>query len=372
MLKIGITGQSGFLGTHLHNTFGLYPEEFIRIPFEDAYFQDSKKLKHFVEQCDVIIHLAAMNRHHEPEMIYKTNIGLVKKLIEALEHNTNQPHVLYSSSIQEDVDNLYGKSKKEGREMLAEWAKRNQALFTGFVFPNIYGPFGNPYYNSFIATFSHQLTHSETPRIEIDQKVPLLYVSEAVAVILDAVREKVNKREYRIKHSAERGVEEILGILKIFKNTYFEKGIIPELKDQLEINLFNTFRNYIDIKQHNPVHLKLNTDERGSFVETIKSKIGGQFSFSTTKPGITRGDHFHTHKIERFVVIHGKARIQLRRIGTNEVLNFYLTGDNPSFVDMPVWYTHNITNIGKEDLYTLFWINEFYDPEDPDTFYEKV
>ena len=372
MLSIGITGQSGFLGTHLYNTLGLYPKEFKRIPFEDVYFEDTNKLNKFVKQCDVIIHLAAMNRHHDPETIYKTNIGLVKKLIEALEQNVNKPHILYSSSVQEDIDNLYGRSKKEGREMLAEWAKDNGTLFTGFVFPNIFGPFGKPYYNSFIATFSHQLTHSETPKIEVDKKVPLLYVSEAVAVILDAVRKKANYTEYRVQHTAERGVTEILGILTGFRNTYFEKSIIPELKDQFEINLFNTFRTYIDIKQHYPVHLKKNTDNRGSFVETIKSNIGGQFSFSTTKPGITRGNHFHTRKIERFVVIKGQARIQLRRIGTNEVLNFDLDGDHPAFVDMPVWHTHNITNTGEEDLYTIFWISEFFDADDPDTYNEKV
>jgi UDP-2-acetamido-2,6-beta-L-arabino-hexul-4-ose reductase len=118
--------------------------------------------------------------------------------------------------------------------------------------------------------------------------------------------------------------------------------------------------------------LKLNTDDRGSFVETVKLNSGGQISFSTTKPGITRGNHFHTRKAERFAVIKGKARIQLRRIGTDEVLNFYLDGDNPSFVDMPVWYTHNITNIGNEEVYTIFWISEFFDPNDPDTYFEEV
>ena len=128
----------------------------------------------------------------------------------------------------------------------------------------------------------------------------------------------------------------------------------------------------MDIENHFPVKLKQSTDERGSFVETIKLNSGGQVSFSTTKPGITRGNHFHTRKAERFAVIKGKARIQLRRIGTDKVLNFELDGNEPSYVDMPVWYTHNITNVGDDDLYTIFWINEFFDPDDPDTFFEKV
>ena len=157
-----------------------------------------------------------------------------------------------------------------------------------------------------------------------------------------------------------------------FKTSYFEKGLFPELKDRFEINLFNTFRCYMDIARHFPVNLTMNTDERGSFVETVKTQLGGQVSFSTTKPGITRGNHFHTRKIERFAVIRGKARIQLRRIGTSEVMNFDLDGSQPGYVDMPVWYTHNITNTGTEELYTIFWINEFFDPNDPDTYYEIV
>jgi len=372
MIKIGITGQSGFLGTHLFNTLGLYPEKFLRIPFEDSYFEDTIKLYQFVTQCDIIVHLAAVNRHNDPEFIYHTNVTLVKKLIDALELTDHCPHILYSSSIQEDIDNLYGKSKKEGREMLAEWSKKNNALFTGFVFPNIFGPFGDPYYNSFIATFCYQLTHEETPKIDVDKTVLLLYVADTVKIIIDAIFNKLNKEEFRISSFTERKVTDILEILKTYRSTYFIKGTIPELKDQFEINLFNTFRTYIDLKQHNPVKLKLNSDERGSFVETVKTNLGGQFSFSTTKPGVTRGNHFHIRKIERFAVIKGNALIQLRRIGTNEVLKFELNGDEPSFVDMPIWYTHNITNIGKEDLYTLFWVNEFFDPDNPDTYYEKV
>ena len=138
------------------------------------------------------------------------------------------------------------------------------------------------------------------------------------------------------------------------------------------MNLFNTFRSYIKHETFFPFYLTKNTDERGSFVETIKLQIGGQVSFSTTKPGITRGNHFHTRKIERFAVIKGKALIEIRKIGTDEIFSFELNGDKPSFVDMPIWYTHNITNIGNEELYTIFWINEFFNAEDADTFFEKV
>ena len=165
---------------------------------------------------------------------------------------------------------------------------------------------------------------------------------------------------------------EILEQIKLYKTEYSDKGLFPSLNNKFEINLFNTFRCYMEISNHYPVKLVKNTDERGTFVETIKTGLGGQISFSTTKPGITRGNHFHIRKIERFAVIKGKARIQLRRIGTDKVLNFDLDGNEPAYVDMPIWYTHNITNVGDEELYTIFWINEFFDPNDPDTFFEKV
>ncbi len=402
MLKIGITGQAGFIGTHLYNFFGTKKEEVTRIPFEDAYFSDLTVLRKFVSQCDVIIHLAALNRHNDPQTIYDTNMLLVHKLISALEDTHSKPHVLFASSTQEERDNLFGKSKREGREMLASWAQRNKAAFTGLIIPNVFGPFGNPYYNSVVATFCHQVTHNEQPKIEIDAELKLIYIGELVEIVWEKITNHQSpitnyqlpitnhqsagieqcpplegaggghQTAYAIPHSSQKKVTDLLALINYDKETYFDQGIIPKLSDRFEVNLFNTFRCYMDIATHYPVALRLNTDERGTFVETLKLNSGGQVSFSTTKPGITRGNHFHTRKIERFIVIKGKARIQLRRIGTMEVLNFDLDGNNPSYVDMPVWYTHNITNTGTEDLYTMFWINEFFDPTDTDTFFESV
>jgi UDP-2-acetamido-2,6-beta-L-arabino-hexul-4-ose reductase len=372
MIKTGITGQAGFIGTHLYNFFGLKKDEVMRIPFEDNYFEDASKLEYFVKQCDVIIHLAALNRHNDPQIIYETNISLVKKLLKALDSTGSKPHLLFSSSTQEERDNMFGKSKREGRELLAGWAKENNSPFTGLVIPNVFGPFGNPYYNSVVATFSHQLTHNEEPKIEIDAQLKLIYIGELVELIWKAIKDKDSREEYKIPHTSEKKVTEILELVKLYKTSYMDKGVFPVLKDKFEVNLFNTFRCYMDIPNRFPVKLIMNTDDRGTFVETIKTGLGGQVSFSTTKPGITRGNHFHTRKIERFAVIKGKARIQLRRIGTDKVLNFDLDGKEPSYVDMPIWYTHNITNVGDEELYTIFWINEFFNPEDPDTFFEKV
>jgi UDP-2-acetamido-2,6-beta-L-arabino-hexul-4-ose reductase len=175
-----------------------------------------------------------------------------------------------------------------------------------------------------------------------------------------------------IPNTSEIKVSTLLQKLREYKENYFFKGEIPCLDKPSDRDLWNTFLCYIDHKSFFPYHLKLNTDNRGSFVETVKLNSGGQVSFSTTVPGITRGNHFHTRKAERFAVIKGKARIELRRIGTQEVISFELDGSQPSFVDMPVWYTHNITNVSDDELYTIFWISEHFDANDPDTFFEQV
>ncbi len=233
---------------------------------------------------------------------------LVKKLLKALDSTGSKPHILFSSSTQEERDNMFGKSKREGRELLANWAKENNAKFTGLVIPNVFGPFGNPYYNSVVATFSHQLTHNEEPKIEIDAQLKLIYIGELVELIWKAIRDKDSREEYKIPNTSEKKVTEILGLIKLYKTSYMDKGVFPVLNDKFEINLFNTFRCYMDIPNHYPVKLVMNTDDRGTFVETIKTGLGGQVSFSTTKPGITRGNHFHTRKIERFAVIKGKGK----------------------------------------------------------------
>ena len=375
MINTGITGQSGFIGTHLYNYLNLNKNEITLIPFEDKFFEEEALLNDFVRNCDTIVHLAAMNRHGDPQVIYDTNISLVKKLIKALEDTGSRPHVLLASSTQEEWDNMYGKSKLEGRILLEQWAMRNNASFTGLVIPNVFGSFGNPFYNSVIATFCHQLTHNEQPKLDTDAELRLIYVGELVNVIYNKIiagNSTEGIQKFDVPHSSEVRVSEILTVLERFKKQYFTGHTIPELASVFERNLFNTFRCYIDYKSYFPVMLKKNADHRGDFTETVKTSLGGQFSFSTTLPGITRGDHYHTRKIERFIVIKGKARIELRRIGTSGVFGFNLDGRDPSFVDMPVWHTHNITNTGTEELITLFWINEFFDPADPDTFFEKV
>ena len=372
MKKIGITGQNGFAGAYLFNAISLLKDEFQLVPFERSFFENENQLQRWVKQCDTIVHLAAKNRHTDPQVIYDTNVNLVKKLVKALEITQAKPQVIFSSSTQEEKDNPYGKSKKEGRDLLAAWAETHGGKFSGLIIPNVFGPFGKPFYNSVVATFCYQLCNNQEPKIETDALIKLIYIDELAKVIIDAIRNDIHNPEWKVEHTGEYYVSQILLQLQEFKKQYFESGIFPSLQNKFSVDLFNTFRSYINLKYYFPYRLKQNTDNRGTFVELAKLQQGGQISFSTTHPGITRGNHFHTRKIERFAVIKGKAMIQLRKYNTDEVLNFELTGDEPSYVDMPVWYTHNITNTGTDELYTIFWINEFFDPADPDTYFETV
>ena len=372
MIKVGITGSKGFIGYHLYQTLALHKQEFTLIEFDRRFFDDNQNLDAFVSSCNVIVHLAALNRHNDPQLIYETNTLLVKKLIASLERTASKAHLIVSSSTQEECDNVYGKSKRDGRLLLSEWANRSGGSFSGLIIPNVFGPFGHPYYNSVISTFCHQISRGEIPKIEVDRQLKLIYVGDLVEQIIHVIRTDDNTHKLVIPHTAETKVSEILTLLEYFRKSYQEKGEISVLQNDFEHKLFNTYRCYMDISSYFPKKFVQHLDNRGGFFEIARHGIPGQTSFSTTLPDITRGNHFHTRKIERFAVIKGKAIIQLRKIGTNEVHNFNLDGDEPAYIDMPIWYTHNIKNIGEDTLYTIFWINESYDANDPDTYFEIV
>lgn len=371
MIKVGVTGSNGFIGWHLCRNLELDGSKFQLIVFNRAWFHENSNLDSFVSRCDIIVHLAGLNRHSEESAIYDTNIGLAVRLVDSFKRTGFKGQVIFSSSIQEERNNTFGTSKKVARELFAIWAKESGATFHGVIIPNVYGAFGVPFYNSVISTFCHQLVNNETPSIETDATLNLIYINDLVKKIIDLFHSETNDNII-IEHTDTYKVSEILQLLNTYKSKYFEKGQIPSFKNQFEINLFNTFRSYFNLKDHFPIKYKNNIDERGNFVEIVRLETGGQISFSTTKKGITRGNHFHTRKIERFSVIKGKASIQLRKIGGKEVFDYYLSGDEPAYVDMPIWYTHNIKNVGEEELYTMFWINEFYDLDDPDTYFENV
>lgn len=373
LVRVGITGQAGFMGSHLYNFLGTKLEQIKRIDFKRDYFEDEYKLQNFVKSCDVIVHLAAMNRCENEQVLYNTNVGLVHKLVNACEETKSIPKIIFSSSTQEEIDNLYGKSKRDGRRCLEAWATNNGQV-TSLIIPNVFGPFGRPFYNSFIATFSHQIIQENEPKVVNDSIINLIYINELSEVFYNEIvkKDSENIKSYIIPHTSSYKVSEILGLLKGFKIRYLENGQVPKVDlSSFELNLFNTFRSYIP-KDYFPRKFTKHTDERGVFVEIMRAGSAGQSSYSTTVSGITRGNHYHTRKVERFAVISGKASIKLRKIDSEEVIEYILDGEQPAYVDMPIWYTHNITNIGDTDLITLFWINEPYNPEDADTYFVSV
>ena len=374
LITVGITGQGGFMGTHLYNFLGTKSEKIDRLNFQDNYFDNEVDLQNFVKSCDVIVHLAAMNRHKDQQVIYNTNIELVKKLINACEVTNSTPKIIFSSSTQEEKDNVYGKSKLEGRKYFEAWGIKNSCRVLSLIIPNVFGPFGKPLYNSFIATFSHQIIAGEQPTVISDSTVNLIYINELSQVFYDKILEEGDEdiNSYLVPHTSSRKVSEILDLLKEFKIQYLENGQVPKVDlNTFELDLFNTFTSFIP-KDFFPIKFTNHTDERGAFVEIMRAGSPGQTSYSTTVPGITRGNHYHTRKIERFAVISGKALIQIRKIDSDKVFEYILDGAEPAYVDMPIWYTHNIKNIGNTELITLFWINEPYNPENADTYFINV
>lgn len=251
MIKVGITGQSGFVGTHLFNHLGFLSDKFERIYFNDNYFNDDMLLRKFVSSCDVILHLAAMSRDVNQGVVYKTNIDLVKKLIKAIELENCRPYILFSSSIQEEIDNEYGNSKRIGRDLFKEWAKTNNASFTSMIFPNVYGPFSKPNYVSFIATFCYKLINNENTEIIKDNNVKLIYINNLIDIIIKQIGFLVNEEKYSIEsylipYDFEMKVSEVLMILNQYKVSFVINKKIPLFRDLNDLNLFNTFISYIN------------------------------------------------------------------------------------------------------------------------------
>ena len=368
-MRIVVSGHNGFVGGHLIRNISLnYPNAKI-LALEKEDFE-SQNFGYKIQKSDFIFHLAGVNRANTEIEVYDENKEINLTLLNYLIKIKFNGKLFFSSSQQEDSNTLYGKAKKEDRQKFEGLSKELGFKFYFLKIPNVFGPFCKPNYNSFIATFSYKILNKETPNIIKDNRVVLIYINDLIRSILRLLDDDLPKIDSEDLH--EHKVSEVLNKLESFNMQYIEKNEFPDLKTSFDLNLFNTFRSYIDIKSVYPKKHILNSDYRGFFIELLRSGSKGQSSYSITKPQITRGNHFHTRKVERFSVIKGKARIQLRKYLTDEIISFELDGENPSFIDMPVWYTHNITNIGNDELLTFFWINEPYDESNPDTYMEIV
>jgi len=368
-VRIVVSGHTGFVGGHLLRNLNLhFPNYNLILLYKEDFRSDNFNNK--IQNEDFIYHLAGVNRAETDNEVYRSNVEINSSILKHLKKINFKGKLYFSSSLQENSNSLYGQAKKKAREDFDRLSKKLEFTFYSSLTPNVFGPFCKPFYNSFIATFSHQLLNNQTPTIITDNTVKLIYIDDYVSSLLDLLEGKIEAINFDFL--TEIKVSEALEKLNLFLKEYINENKIPNLELKFDKELFNTFRSYINHKEFFPRSYQLHSDERGSFIELSKALTMGQSSYSTTNIGITRGNHFHTRKIERFSVIKGKAKIQFRKYLTDEIISFELDGNSPSYVDMPIWYTHNITNIGKEELLTFFWINEPYDQNDPDTYPEIV
>lgn len=358
--------MTGLIGWHvrayLHGQAGVVVRGATR-----SDFADPEALTGFVGGLDAVVHLAGMNRGDDAE-VETVNVDLAENLVAALERRDATPHVLFSSSTHIERDTAYGRSKRESATRLRRWAEKRGALFTNLILPHVFGEFGKPFYNSVVSTFCHQLATGETPQILRDGQVELVHTQQVAAEVFRAVLDR-RDGERRIGGEPVQ-VSELLARLERMAELY-RGQVLPDLRHPLDQRLFNTYRSYL-FPHFYPIAAKVHRDERGKLFEAVRSLTNGQTFFSTTHPGVTRGNHYHARKVERFLVAEGEAVIRVRRLFSREVVEFRLSGDRPQYVDMPTFHTHSITNIGSSDLQTLFWANEIFDPTDSDTHAEPV
>ena len=362
-MKVVLTGARGFLGWHtclrLH---ALTDHEVIPVGREEW-----GHLAELVRDADALIHIAGVNRADTDKEVSTGEHRLAQDLAAAVCAKTSPIRVVYANSTRPATAASYGAGKKLAGDLISDAVIAAGGHFVDVHLPNLFGEHGRPAYNSFVATFVHAVIEGRTPRIN-DNEVELLSAQDAARVLIDGLGAESVEVHPR---GVPTRVPQVWELLVEFHASY-ATGEIPDLSSPFRISLFNTYRAAL-FPDHAPISLTPHADNRGHFVETVRCRGGqGQTSISTTVPGITRGEHYHLHKIERFAVVQGKATISLRKMFTDEVIDFHVTGTAPVAVDMPIGWVHNITNTGHDMLLTQFWAHELFRPEAPDTFPELV
>lgn len=374
MKKILVTGSNGFVGK---NTVVALKEakkyEVLTIDRENTL----DELKEAVLNAEFIVHLAGVNRPKETTEFYEGNGGLTEQIVGYLkQHNKNTP-ILITSSTHAELDNDYGKSKKQSEDVLVKYSDECDAKVYIFRLPNLFGKWCRPNYNSAVATFCHNIARDKDvwindPAIELS----LVYIDDVVDSIIDCIEEQnissiqINKYYYEVTTVYKRTLGNIVDTLKMFRNMR-KSLLIPDLSDGFNKALYSTYLTYL-AEDDFSYYLKKNEDNRGWLTELVKSPQFGQMFVSKTHPGITRGNHWHHTKTEKFIVIQGQAAIRFRKIDEEKVIEYIVDGEKPQVLDIPPGYTHSIENIGQDEVITLFWSNEMFNPEKPDTYFLEV
>jgi UDP-2-acetamido-2,6-beta-L-arabino-hexul-4-ose reductase len=361
-MRVLITGSEGFLGWHSRVRLRALTEHEV-IAVDRSNWADLGAL---AAKADAIVHVAGINRG-TPVQMEHGNVDLAQEVANALRGSSSVKRVIYANSIWAGTASPYGVGKASANFLLAEAASEAGAHYVDVRLPNLFGEHGRPRYNSFVATFVNAVITGSTPEV-VERPINLLHVQEAAQLLIDALSTSLPHLE---PIGTPTSVNEVYEKLQDFASLY-ASGDIPPLQSDFDVDLFNTLRAAMFPDRY-PIGLTQHRDERGRLVETVRAHGGqGQTFMSTTRPGITRGEHFHLRKVERFVVISGRASISLRKVFSDRVVTFDVDGEEPAVVDMPTMWVHNITNIGDSELVTLFWTHTLFDPEAPDTYWEPV
>lgn len=363
-MTIVLTGSNGFLGWHTRVLAESLGKQTEALALGDRFDVDSAV--DVLERATMLVHIAGVNRGDD-EDVRQGNVQFAEQLVTALERATSTPPtVVYANSIQAGNDSPYGKGKQDAEVILRRAVEKAGTRFVDVRLPNLFGEHGVPFYNSVVATFCQLAAQGKPLEVQNDKDLLLLHAQVAAEVLLG-----IHKPEDSLRLATSRRVSEIAALIEEMAQTY-STGTIPDISNSFERDLFNTYRSFL-VGERLPIPLARQEDTRGAFFEVIRSSGGeGQSSFSTTVPGVTRGQHYHRRKIERFTVLSGTAEISMRKLFSDEVLTFPVRGTNPVAIDMPTMWSHKITNTGSDELYTMFWINEIFDPASPDTFPEEV
>lgn len=369
-MNILVTGAKGFIGKNLvtelknkgyHNIF-----EFDRCT-------DRSLLDQYCANADFVYHLAGVNRPKEQSEFMEGNFGFTSDLLDALKKHNNKCPIMISSSIQAVLDNPYGKSKMAGEDLIFNYGKDNGVKVLVYRFPNVFGKWCRPNYNSAVATFCYNIAR-DIPITVNDPNVVmnLVYIDDVVEELTQALigHENIvgNYCEVPTVHTIKLG--EIVELIQEFKRSRDERSI-PNMKDPLSKKLYSTYLSYLPEDKFS-YDLKMNIDHRGSFTEFIRTLDRGQVSVNVSKPGIVKGNHWHHTKNEKFLVVSGNGVIRFRKIDSDEIIEYFVSGEKLEVVDIPTGYTHNIENIGDTDMVTIMWANEPFDPNRPDTYYLEV
>ena len=391
MKKILVTGSNGFVGK---NTVVALKEankyEILTIDRSNT----EEELKEAVLNADFIVHLAGVNRPKETKEFYEGNGGLTEQIVGYLRDNNKNTPILITSSTHAILDNDYGKSKKQSEDALIKYSDECDAKVYIFRLPNLFGKWCRPNYNSAVSTFCYNIAHDldvwvNDPAIELN----LVYIDDVVASIMDCIEEtniiklknideevtitttgasniQIDKYYYEVTTVYKRTLGNIVDSLKMFRNMR-KSLLIPDLSDGFNKALYSTYLTYLDEDDFS-YFLDKKEDNRGWLAELVKSEQFGQMFVSKTHPGITRGNHWHHTKTEKFIVIQGQAAIRFRKLDEDKVIEYIVDGEKPQVLDIPPGYTHSIENIGQDEVITLFWSNEMFNPEKPDTYFLEV